>query len=316
MTPAELVASLLAAGDDRVAVTGATGWFGATALDLLYGALGTEAPERVQAYASSHRVVTVADGRQVEVLPLAELPGRVPSPTLLLHFAYLTRDKVAEVGVDAYVRRNLAISATVLDAVAAHRPRGVVVSSSGAVYGAGPRFVADVDADPYGALKRVDELAFAGACEDVGATYVVPRVFSVAGPRMTKPEKYALGSLIGMAAGGRPLQVSATGPVVRTYCGVDEVVALCLWASVRGRSVVFDSGGAPIEVGELARVVASVHGRTDEAERTWDPAAEENSYVGDGTMMAELAREAGLGLRALPELVRETARWLDGRVPG
>ncbi|WP_449385577.1 NAD-dependent epimerase/dehydratase family protein [Cellulomonas soli] len=312
MTPSELVASVLATSDDQIAVTGATGWFGATALDLLYDALGPQAPERVRAYASRSRVLTVADGRTVDVRPLAELADQAPAPTILLHFAFLTRDKVAEVGLDAYVRRNVAISASVLDAVAAHRPRGVVVASSGAVYGAGPRLVADVDGDPYGALKRIDELAFAAACSEVGATCVVPRVFSVAGARMTKPEKYALGSLIGMARAGEPLRVRATLPVVRSYCGVDEVVALSLWAGAQGRPLVFDSGGAPVEVGELAGVVAAVHGRDDEPVRDWDPDATPDRYVGDPSAMTALADAAGLQLRSLPALVRETARWLSG----
>jgi len=311
VTPAELVAEALRGTEDTVAVTGATGWFGAVALDLLYAALGGDAPARVMGYASTAREVAVADGRTVSVRPLAELVSQDPAPTTLLHFAFLTRDKVASLGVDSYTRQNLAISATILDAIAKHHPRRVIGASSGAVYSSTGRFASDVNADPYGVLKHLDELAFRAATHDVGATCVIPRVFSVAGPRMTKPGLYALGSMIQMAAAGGPIEVRAQGPVYRSYCGVDEVVSLALSAALAGREVTFDSGGCVVEMGDLARVVAQVHGLGDEAvRRTWNPAGVESRYVGDGRLMEELAAEAGLAFRPLPALVRETAAWL------
>ncbi|MCC2312910.1 NAD-dependent epimerase/dehydratase family protein [Cellulomonas xiejunii] len=302
--------------DEHVAVTGATGWFGATALDLLFEVLGPDAPHRVTAYASRRREVTVADGRKVEVRPLAELPTQVPAPTTVLHFGYLTRDRVADLGVGPYVLANLTLTQVVLDAIARHRPRRVVMTSSGAVYRADRTLVTDVENDPYGALKHLDELAFRTACADVGATCVVPRVFSVAGPRMTKPEKYALGSMVLAAQAGSPVQVRATGPVVRSFCGVDEVIAVALFAAAQGKDLVFDTGGTTVEVGELAGVVAATVGRgPGDVERTWDPSAPADVYTGDQRRMDELAAGAGLELRDLPALVRATADWLAGRVP-
>src|SRR5665811_255941 len=131
--PADLVADALCGTDEIVAITGATGWFGAVALDLLYEALGDQAPDRVVGYASSTREVTLSDGRAVTVRPLGDLVNQDPPPTTLLHFAFLTRDKVAALGIDAYTGQNVAITATVLDAIAKHRPEHVVVTSSGVV---------------------------------------------------------------------------------------------------------------------------------------------------------------------------------------
>lgn len=312
MTPAELVADALSGAGDFIAVTGATGWFGAVALDLLYQALGDQAPDRVTAYASSVREQIVADGRTVTVRPLVELPCQVPAPTTLLHFAFLTPDKVAAMGVDRYVSQNIEMTAAVLDAIAVHRPRKVVVTSSGAVYTPTGGFACDLRSDPYGTLKRLDELAFRTATRDVGGVCVIPRVFSVAGDRLTKPGLYALGDMIAMAKRGGPIEVRARGPVFRSYSGVDEVVALALWAALSGRDVVFDTGGTVVEIGDLARLVAQVHDLGNEGvSRTWDPAAVADRYVGDGRLMAELAVEAGLSLRALPELVRRMSKPLE-----
>lgn len=311
-TPVDLVTHLFRGTGERVAVTGASGWFGSVALDLLYEAFGDEAPTLVTAYASRPRELVVADGRRLQLLPLGELGSQDPAPTTLLHFAFLTRDKVEALGVEAYTSQNLAITLTVLDAIAKHRPRRVVVASSGAVRSDTGRLVSDLRTNPYGALKHLDELAFRAATLQVGGVCVIPRVFSVAGPRMTKPGLYALGEMIQMAAAGGPIEVRAQGPVYRSYCGVDEVVALALWAAHAGREIGFDSGGTVVEVGELGAVVAQVHGLTPDAvHRTWDPTVAAERYVGDGSAMEALAAEAGLPLRSLPDLVRETAAWLE-----
>ena len=311
LRPVDLVAHALRGKDELIAVTGATGWFGAVALDLLYEALGDQAPARVVGYASSVREVTVSDGRSVTVLPLVDLVAQDPSPTTLLHFAFLTRDKVAPLGVDLYTSQNVAITATVLRSIEKHRPRHFVTTSSGAVHSSTGGLVSDLPADPYGTLKHVDELVFSAASREVGGVCVIPRVFSVAGSRMTKPGVYALGSLIGMATAGGPIEVRARGPVIRSYCGVNEVVALALWAALSGRAGVFDTCGTVVEIGDLARLVAQVHGLDIQVvRRTLDPDVPADRYVGEGLLMKELANEAGLYLQGLPDLVRETSTWL------
>jgi len=200
-----------------------------------------------------------------------------------------------------------------LDVVAKHRPRRVVVTSSGAVYAPTGRLVSELRSDPYGTLKHLDELALRAATRDAGGVCVIPRVFSVAGERMTKPGLYALGSMIEMATAGCPIEVRARGPVFRSYCGVDEVVALALWVALSRRDVVFDTCGTVVEMGDLAHLVAQVHGLdVDVVRRTWDPDVVPDRYVGDGRIMEELATEAGLILRPLPALVRETSAWLTG----
>lgn len=316
VSPVDLVRSLLLQTDDIVAVTGATGWIGSAAMDLLYEALGDEAPFRVTGYASTVRELVVSDGRAVVVRPLRELSTQSAAPTTLLHFAFLTRDRVAELGIDAYTCQNVAITTTVLDAIARHRPRRVVTASSGAVYSTNDRFVSDLSAEPYGTLKRLDELALRAATHDAGGVCVVPRIFSLGGRHMTKSRLYALGDMIAMAAAGGPIDVRAQGPVLRSYCGADEVVALALWVAFSGRSSVFDTYGPSIELGDLALMVAEVHGLPPSAvHRTWNPAASTDRYVGDGRLMEALASEAGLRLRTLHDLVAETSLALTGSNP-
>lgn len=308
VTPVDLVNQTLADTHGVIAVTGATGWFGSVALDLLYGALGEDAPRRVAAYASNGRDVKVADGRTVHVAPLADLVDGA-RPSGVLHFAYLTPDRLHGRDRAEFVVANLQITGQILAAVDRHRPDFVVVASSGAVYTPDRRLWSDVVASPYGFLKHLDERVFRSAAHDAGATCVIPRIFSVGGPRMPLPSPYALGEMTAMAATGGPIEVHARHEVYRSYCGVDEVVALVLWCAVRRRDVVFDTCGEAVEMGDLARRVAAAYGLGPESvRRELDDDGSADVYVGDESAMLALADEARLHLRTLDELIGATTR--------
>lgn len=292
----------LADGAQTVAVTGATGWFGREALDLLGRALGPDAfHRRVRAYASRPREVDVAQVGRVPVRALADLEPA----GLLLHFAFRTDRALPAGALDGFVRENVEITTRVLAAVASGAVGGVLVASSGAAERP------DLRANPYGTLKALDELAFAEACRRAGAACVVPRVFAAAGPHISGP--YALADLIAQARAGRPVEVSARGDVVRSYAGVEEVVAVAVGALLDGSDAAFDTAGEiEVEVEELARLVLRVLGREDLGVlRVRDPAAPANRYVGDGARFHALAREHGVTLRDLPALVAATAAGLS-----
>jgi len=284
-------------------VTGATGWFGRVTLDLLGQSMGRAAfRERVAGYASRTRSVEVAGVGQVELRPLTDLePAEV-----LLHFAFLTRPHVLPDDHDSFVAANVAITSRVLAAIATGGVRRVFVTSSGAARA--PHMVTN----PYGALKRLDELAFAEACREARAACVVARVFNVGGAHMSRPEAYALGDLILRARAGQPLAIASRGEVVRSYVTVGDVVAVALGELVAGRDAFFDAAGArAVEIEELAALVLRVVGRPElPIVRERDPGAPANVYVGDGRRLRELAREHDVTLQDLEAVVAATAAGL------
>lgn len=300
-------------GDERIAVTGASGWLGRTALDLLAELLGPVAfGATVAGFATRAKSVVVRSGLSVPLRPLSELATTAPPPTHLLHFAYLTRDRLTAMGTERYALANLGITATVTDAVERFRLRGVMMASSGAVYEDG-HFASDVDANPYGALKRLEELSVRRAAADVGARSVVARVFSVAGPYMTKPDLYALGDLVLRAIAGSPLLVRARRPVYRSYCAAADVVALSLGCLLGegDADAVFDTGGEVVEIGELAdHVRGALELPHLPIEREMDPALPADRYVGNPERFTEMAARLGLTLQPLDVQIRSTAGWL------
>lgn len=294
----------LAASEQRIAVTGATGWFGGATLDLLAVALGPDAfRSRVAVYASRARRLVVAGVGEVAARPLAELePAEV-----LLHYAFVTRTRIPPAEFDAFVATNVAITVRVLDAVRSGAVRRLLVTSSGAA------LQPDLATNPYGALKALDELAFPEACRRAGAACVVARVFNVAGAHMTQPDAYALGDLIRQIRAGGPVRISASGAVVRSYAGVEEIVSTALGELLDDRDGCFETGASqPVEIEELAAIVGRVLGREELViERQRDPGAPESVYLGDPARLQELAARHGVRLRGLDELVAATAEGLS-----
>lgn len=290
-------------------MTGASGWFGRVTLELLLEALGPDAfRARVACYASRQRALTVA-GVDVTARPLAELTVD-PAPDLLLHFAFLTKDRIADLGVAAFTTLNLEITAQVVAAIEGRGVRGLLYTSSGAVYDERRRLTTAAT-QPYGFLKHLDELALRQACRDAGARSFVCRVFATSGPHMTKAERYALGDFIAQVRSGGPLEVRAERPVMRAYSAITDIVSVGLSSLLDPGlpdDLVIDSGGSPVEVGDLARHVAQALGRPDLVpRRRWDPDAPADAYLGDPAQLDRLCDRFGIRQQTLEEQIRATA---------
>jgi UDP-glucuronate decarboxylase len=301
----DALAARLRDGEERIAVTGATGWLGRVTLDLLREALGPDAfGQRVSAYASRPRVV---DG--IDVRALAALAEAEPGPEVVVHYAFVTREHATVEGLDAYVAANLQISLDVLRALGRGGVRGFFYTSSGAVYDAAGRLETDLRANPYGALKHLDELAFAQACRVAGSGCAIARVFNVSGPHMAKPRLFALGDLVLRALAREPLVVKARHPVRRSFVAAADVAALGLSLALAGEDAVFDTAGERVvELGELAALVGAEVGRDTLAiERDYDPDAPAHDYLGRAGEMSALARRHGLSMAGLEQQIRDTA---------
>lgn len=299
------VAAALAASDHRIVVTGAGGWLGLATLELLDNALGAAFADRVVAYASRARDVTLRSGTVVALRPLVDIACLPPRPTLVLHLAFLTKDRVASMDEAAYREANAALSASVLAALDAIGATGVFVASSGAARSAG-----DAAATPamrlYGELKTHDETLFADWAQQTGRTAVVTRIFNVAGPYINKPGHYALAAFVADALVARPIAVQAPHRVVRSFVAIRELMSLVLALLLGGPGIVrFDTGSDELELADLAAAVAAeLGGSVARAPIVGDRI---DRYVGDpGPYRMLLARHA-IARVSLAEQIRDTA---------
>jgi nucleoside-diphosphate-sugar epimerase len=299
---------LVRADDRRIVLVGARGWIGRTVLELLDEALGpAQLRRRVVCFGSARAQIRLDDGVLLPQEPLAQLGALDCRPTLLLHLAFLTKDKIAGMHADAYVAANKALSRSVLDAL---EPIGVdrlFVASSGAAAAADDPDAAE-DLRLYGRLKRDDEAIFADwALAAPHRRVAIGRIYSVSGPYINKHETYALASFILDGLAGRPIEVRAPMRVLRSYVAVRELVSF-VFAQLLGCDEApvlhFETGGEPLELAEVAGLVADLAGAT--VVRKPITEAAENRYVGDDARWRDHLARFGMVPLPLPEQIAET----------
>jgi nucleoside-diphosphate-sugar epimerase len=305
-------AERLAAGKDRIVVTGAGGWLGLASLEMLSGLLGADFHRRVVCFGARARTLKLRGGVRIEQRPIAEMADLAPAPSLVLHLAFVTQGPAMTLDREGYVEANLRLSAMVLAALDRIGARAVFLASSGAVHGR------DLGAGPqskglYGALKYIDEAVFADWAGRRGATAVIGRVFNLSGPYINRRSSYALSSMIGDALSGAPVRVRAETRVFRSYVAIEILMSVVLGlltepgVGVRRFETV---GGRVVEMGDLARLVVKVLGAPGVDRAAFDPAAPADRYVGNGAVFAPLVRQYGHLRRPLSTQIRQTAAFM------
>lgn len=232
---------------ERVVVLGATGWLGSTMLALL-----ETHPATVLAVASRSRTHRVGERTwSVAGYDLEQIAGL--APTVVLDFAYLTRDREVELGADEYARRLADLTARLDRVSRLPSVRAVLTVSSGAALTVpeGP----SQPVGPYGEGKRAVEDLAAGLV-DPARSVVVARAYSLSGTLVGRPHGYGFSDLVLQARTGR-VEVRSPGEVWRRYCGADDYLAVCLAELMAGRSGVIESGGPLVELRDLAMQIAN-----------------------------------------------------------
>jgi len=308
------IAQALAEDGRRIVITGAGGWLGLATLDLLGAALGDGFAKRVCAFGSATRSLRLSDGTPILQRPLTDLGWLPNAPTIVLHTAFLAKDRAESMDEAQYRAANDAIRQSVLNALGPIGAEAVFVASSGAAAKAD-----DPQASPamrlYGAMKREDEAIFARWAQDAGKVAVITRLYALAGPRINKPHAYALASFCLDALAGRPIAVRSPREVIRSYVAIREVMSLVFALLLEGKGVTsFDSGGEPLELAQVAREIADqVPGATVQRAPITDLVAD--IYHGDGTAYAALLAANGIARVPLRAALAETLEFLAGVCP-
>jgi nucleoside-diphosphate-sugar epimerase len=312
----ESACNYLRRDERRIIITGAGGWIGRATLDLLFRCLGLEtARDRVRCFGSSFRHLEVGPGITLDQLPLSAIHDLPKRPSIVLHLAFVTKDKVAGMAEDDYRRANRELSREVSEALGRIGADRLFVASSGAA-----DYAEDPEASPdlrlYGRLKRDDEELFANwAAKRPGRRAAIARIYSLSGPHINKHQTYALASFIVDALAGQAISIKAQVPVTRSYVAVRELMSLVFSSLLadEGEQVLrFDSGGDPHELGELARCIATAIGPVpiNRAPICDGPA---NHYVGDGRRYRELLAQHRIEHVDLVTQVLETAAFIINR---
>jgi UDP-glucuronate decarboxylase len=308
-------AQALPSSDARIVITGASGWIGKATLELLYNTLGPgDFAKRVYAFGSAPRAIDFGAGT-IEQRPLIAMLALPASPTLVLHLAFLTKDKIAGMDQEEYRRLNLVLSRTVIEALDMIGASAVFVASSGAA-----EYADDPAASPamrlYGSLKKADENAFASWAEECGRRAVIARIFALSGPHINKHDNYALASFIRDALAGRAIAIRSDIPVYRSYVAIREIMSLVFAAMLDEPAGVvrLSTGGERLEMQRIAEIVAEALGPVP-VERPPLRTGKADEYVGNDVAYQRLLSVYGIEHLRFRDQVAETAASLAAASP-
>ena len=303
--------------DTVFAITGASGWFGRSTLNLLWEILGEESfHKRVRAFSSKDGMIDVGNRFVIPTRSLDQLL-ELKSLDYIFHYAFLTRDRVGQMDLQSYIDTNAAITDLIVQRLRQGDIKGIFATSSGAVY-TQEGILVDSDRalleNPYGALKRREEILITEACESLQISCLILRVFAVMGAFMTKPKAYAIGDFTYQALTNQHIKILADRPVWRSYSRVEDLIYLGLsyLTRVTGETPqCIDTCGHIVEMETLARqVLLSLEIDLNAIERNWEPLAASSKYVGQADQIDQLAMNLNIPISSFPEQVTETISYL------
>jgi nucleoside-diphosphate-sugar epimerase len=286
--------------DDRVLVTGASGWFGRTAI-----AMTREAGLDLIATGSKDQRIEI-DGQSQGVHSQSLEIISAFRPTVVVDTAFVTRERLPVLGHKAYVKANQKIIDQSLAIAAMPSVKKYIGFSSGASVHLAGHTSLSLEENPYAAQKRIYESKISEIAESLQSDISVARVWSVTGSYCTKPESFAFTDLIAQAKMGL-IEIKAKHLVYRRYCAIEDVLALAMLPSAPGTNPIFNSGGDLIELGELANLVVELVNPTTEIRRQIDSELPSDDYHSDSKGWAELLRSAGLSRDSISDQVTRVA---------
>ena len=210
-------------------IVGATGWIGRSILHELQLRLPRdEFFDRVTAFASVEKTILSTGfeiNSPINVRPLSALKDLCSGrQVLVLHAAFLTKDRIDDYGLQAFCEINSSISSLVHESLLAATASRVLLFSSGAASALdhvhNESLITTVE--PYGYLKRKEEALLSSV---LTAEVQVFRVYALTGFFIRTPSRFAVGSFLQAALEGGPVIVRSNAPVIRGYVSAADLSA-------------------------------------------------------------------------------------------
>jgi len=202
----------------RWVLTGASGWFGRTALwdpEQLHGhnALRND----VIVCASTPKEIDFGSPYGSVMAVSLETLDTIDCADGLIHLAFLTRERIVEMGVMRYIALNRAITDRVAEFIRRNPNIPTITTSSGAaaVY---DETTPDLTANPYAALKQEEEALWRhSGAQRMAAVF---RVYAASGRFIKDSKVFALRDFLGKALVGKRIEIHSERPVIRSYGAV------------------------------------------------------------------------------------------------
>ncbi len=275
-------------------ITGASGWLGRETICYLTQLLEPRYFPKLVLSGKTTRTIDI-HGAKYEITALNELTPD-EKYDLIIHFAFVTQEKLKKVGTTEYISENLQLNERVQGlSESSGQCKNLVISSGAAEMYSDDEF-SKTSKGIYGNLKRDLEGRF------MNSESLILRLWTLSGHHLGKNPNYALSEFIGCAT--KDTSINIRENVSRTYVSAPDVIHASINYLLQGGSGIANSGGEFTTLSDLAETVVSV---TKSQSKIVAPAFRANhpeNYVSPAT---EIPAHFWKQKKSLYEQVSETA---------
>ena len=291
-----------------IAITGASGWLGKATLQYLTSELGMVPERDIACFASTKKTISLPGGLDVNCMPLEEIRSVSNSIQGIFHLAFLTRDYSKSMKLQEYIETNRRITTEISEWIEDRKPEWIISVSSGAVFDSNSSTLAkNISENPYGVLKLEEEDKLFKAQAGHRGVTTIGRLWASSGIAMPISNKYALSDFISQGITQRNISVQANRRVWRRYMDASEFMRALHRLALEGSSIIVDSVGELVEIGELANEVALQLG-VGVSRRELDDTLGEDRYFPDSEVLLDFMTRQNLSISTLQEQVANTIR--------
>ncbi len=275
-------------GAMRALVLGASGWFGRTALDLLFSqeietcAIGGPSASHGQVYGP------------IKIRPWSEDLVADFQPNVVLDFSFLTKDRLLSMPLAEFKEANRFLTRRLLKVAAMPSVRRVFYPSSGAALQTEIGINRDFDKNPYGLLKREAEDQLSELVENSRGTksLSILRSWSVSGIHVSRPLNYLFSSVVHQALKGE-IHLTSPTKVFRRYVDVYDAIWMSLLNFKESGVSILETGGELVEALELAELVRKLVNSSARISANRNRSDLSDSYFSDGTSWLQATERFG-----------------------
>ena len=205
--------------DKKFIITGATGWFGKTAIYEYWKQFGLDSLKKnISAYSSSRKELKFDEfDFTIKTKPLEEIENE-KNPLGIIHTAFLTKDKIYKIGLQEYINTNRKIMNLVSAFLSKNKSCPVIYISSGAAEKVKNLNDFEIKKDPYSYLKKTEE----SKLEELVFNRMILtfRVFAATGRFCTIPSKFAFADFLQQGIYQKKINIKSEHKIIRSYVNV------------------------------------------------------------------------------------------------
>jgi len=234
----------------RVLVTGANGWVGRSAIQVL---LDKYPNFEVVGTSRTPGFLNVGNQNKIKLVTLQDSVIKDRLFDGLIHTAFPTQNLVEKLGQNEYTRQAMLVNSW-LQKFGELNDLNFIFGISSGVVSLKENGMLHENEDPYADEKQKEEHLI----KSIGAKgYSIGRLWAGSGRFIKNYRIYALGQFIESAINGNDIVIKSQKETFRRYCDVEQFCEIGIALSLDGFNKQFNSGGTLISIQDLAHKIGS-----------------------------------------------------------